>query len=473
MDDYKDDPTGFIEAYFYVPEGRKLIKVLDWQKGILTDLFLSEPRPNLAVLGEPKKCGKSTFGAAVALWYLMTKPMSETYLLASTAGQTQLVCFDKLIKAIKMNDVLRDCVKVGKERIEYEDSFVQILAPNVAVAGLNPSLVIAEELWSWTATDQKRAWEELTNPPTRPDENLNLCTSYAGFSEDEDSILWELYQQGMKQQEGEAEKDERFWFRWYGKELYDSVPWIPSGYLKQQERRLRPNTFKRLHCNEWASGIEVFISPETIDMCIPDPQHRPSGRWLGGVAVGVDLGYKHDCSGLVIVGQLNERRYILLNHKLFIPPEGGELDIQATVEKQLLVWRKMYNIEVVYFDPYQMARSAQHLQDYYLPMVEFPQTGGNCVKMTETLQGLLKDHCLQLYPDAEIRQHLLAANVKESARGYRLVKRRFSQKIDLTTAIALAAQGAVDHLSPGDYGIEGRENRGPRQEVAECELKGQ
>jgi len=470
MADCKADPIGFIEAYFFIPEGRQLIKLMDWQKEILTDLFLTEPRANLAVLGQPKKSGKSTFSAAVALWYLMTKPMSEIYLLASTAGQTQLVCFDKLLKAIKMNPVLRDCCKPGKERIEYGDSFVQILAPNVAVAGLNPSLVVAEELWSWTAMEHKRAWDELTNPPTRPDENLNLVTSYAGFSEDEDSILWELYQQGMKQQQGEAEKDERFWFRWYGKELYDSVPWVKDGYLKQQERRLRTNSFKRLHCNEWASGIEVFISPEVIDFNIPDKQHRPSGRWLGGVTVGIDLGYKHDCSGLAVVGQIDERKYVLLNHKLFIPPEGGELDIQKTVEAQVEVWDSMYHIEAVYYDPYQFVRSAQLLQNRYIPMIEFPQTGDNCVKMTETLQGLLKEHRLQLYSNAEVRRHLLAANVKEGVRGYRLVKRRYSQKIDLTTAIALASQAAVDRLSPGDYGVEGRRaRRGPRQEFAEAD----
>ena len=470
LDAYKNDPIGFIEAYFYIPEGRKLIQLLSWQKEILTELFLSEPRPNMAILGQPKKTGKSTFAAAVALWYLITKPMSEIYLLASSAGQSQLVCFDKMMKAIRMNPVLVNCCGVTKDRIEYRDSFVQILAPNVAVAGLNPSLVIAEELWSWTGIEHKRAWDELTNPPTRPDENLNLVTSYAGFAEDEDSILWHLYQQGMKMQDGEVEKDEGLWFRWYGKELYEQVPWVKPGYLKQQEKRMRTNTFRRMHCNEWASGIEVFIDPETIDFCVPDPQYRPGGRWIGGVALGVDLGYKHDCSAICGIGRINERKLILLNHRLFVPPIDAELNIEATVEKQIEQFAMMYDIRVIYFDPFQMARSAQTLLSKGRPMVEFAQTGNNCVMMTETLQGLFKTRCIQLYNDVEIRKHLLAANVKESVRGYRLVKRRQAQKIDLSIALALAAQAAVDRLGPGDFGSAYlQRTQGQLQEVADTD----
>ncbi|GAG70828.1 unnamed protein product, partial [marine sediment metagenome] len=95
MSDYVDDPIGFIETHFFVIETRRPIVLLDHEKELLTDLFLRQIRPNLAVIGEPKKCGKSTFAAAIALWFLCTKPMSEVYLLASTQAQSQLVCYDK------------------------------------------------------------------------------------------------------------------------------------------------------------------------------------------------------------------------------------------------------------------------------------------------------------------------------------------------------------------------------------------
>jgi len=219
--------------------------------------------------------------------------MSETYLLASDVQQTQLVCFDKLIKSIRMNPRLRkQCsIKTAKGRIEFEDSFVQILAPNSSLAGINPSLVIAEEMWAWTTTEHKRCWDELTNVPTR-EENLNLVTSYAGFSEDEDSILWELFKKGIDQQEGRAEKDKRFLFRWFGEELYEQIPWVTKNYLTMQRNRLRPNTYKRLFCNEWTSGLENFVDSIILDECTHS--HRKGMAFDGQVAIGVDIGLIDD-----------------------------------------------------------------------------------------------------------------------------------------------------------------------------------
>ncbi len=440
-DKYADDPIGFIEDYFYVIEGRQPIKLLGFQKQLITDLFLRKVKPNLAVVGQPKKSGKSTFAAAIALWFLCTKPMSEIYLLASDVAQSQLVCFDKLVKSIRMNPRLRRACKImpGKGRIEYEDSFIQILSPNVSVAGINPSLIVAEELWSWTTIEHQRSWDELTNTPTK-DENLNLVTSYAGYSEDEDCILWELYKKGLDQ-----EKDKRFLFRWFGKELYDKIPWVKPSYLKQQQKRLRENSFLRLHCNQWVSSEEAFIDAETIDLCTNE--NLPRGNKHGGpVCVGLDVGPKHDCTGVAIVGRIDDQTLCLIDHAVFVPPRGGVLDLEKTFEALLVVYRKEYNIKAVYFDPYQAIRSAQTLKKSGLRMVEYPQTVSNLVQMADTLQGLLKTGSLMLYESTELRQHLLNAKVKEHTRGWRIVKSNQAQKIDLAIALAMAVQAAQDNF---------------------------
>lgn len=443
-DKYIDDPIGFIEGYFYIVETRSPIVLLDFEKVILNDLFLADVRPNLAVIGEPKKCGKSTLAASIALWFLVTKPMSEVYLLASDVAQSQLVCFDKLVKSIRMNPRLHKTCKIkpGKGRIDYEDSFVQILSPNTSLAGINPSLVIAEELWSWTTVEHKRAWDELTNVPTR-EENLNLVTSYAGYSEDEDSILWGLYKKGIDQAEGREEIDPRFLFSWYGKELYEQVPWVKKTYLPQQKKRLRENSFLRLHCNIWASGLEQFIDSGILDVCT-NPDYKRGLEFKGRVAVGIDIGTKHDTSGIVLVGKIDDTTLAVIDHSIFIPSGKQTLDLEKTVEMTMQFYNNRYDIAQVYYDPFQFVRSARTLQNSGLFMVEYPQTVDNLVKMAETLQGLLKTATLQLYENQELRQHLLNAQVKEHIRGWRLVKRRQSKKIDLGIALAMAVQAAQD-----------------------------
>ena len=445
-DAYQGKPIEFIEDHFYVVETRGRIELLDFEKQHINDIFFSKPTKNLAVLGQPKKTGKSTFCAAVALYYLCNTPMSETYLLASDVQQTELVCFDKLVKSIRMNPVLRDLckVKAGKGRIDFQDSFIQILSPNSSLAGINPSLIIAEELWSWTTTEHKRSWDELTNVPTRQ-ENLVLVSSYAGYTEDEDSILFHLYEQGIAQQEGKEEKDERFYFVWYGIELCDKVPWVDDKYLAQQERRMPENTFKRMHRNEWASGLMAFVSAETLDDCTRPDLVRGAVTDIPAV-VGIDIGLKHDCSAVVIIGALDDDTLQLLDHCLWTPKRNQTLDLEQTVEAMMAIFDKTYNLRAVYYDPYQFERSAQTLKKRGLPMREWPQTVANGVAMSQALQNLLTSAKLILYPDKEVRSHLLNAQIKEHERGWRIVKYKQSKKIDLAIAMAEAAIAAQDCL---------------------------
>lgn len=436
----------FIESEFYVPETRSPIVLLPFQKRILDRLFRKKVKPNLAVIGQPKKSGKSTLSAAIASYYLCCANFrdAEIYLLASDVQQQELTCFNKIVKSIRMNERLRKVVsiKAAKGRIDYEDSFIQILAPNSSLAGVNPSLVIAEELWAWTTTEHKRAWDELTNIPTR-EENLNLVTSYAGFAEDEDSILYELYKKGLDQQEGRAEKDKQFLFRWFGEDLYEQIPWVTQKYLTQQRNRLRPNTYARLFRNEWASGAENFVSPQILDQCTHN--HRKGMSFSGQVCAGVDVGLKHDCSAISIVGKVDDKTLILIDHKVFVPDEKRHytIDLESTVEKALLQYNKKYNIKKIFYDPYQFQRSAAQLRQSNLKMIEFPQSQANTVEMSETLSDLLHNQRLLLYEDQEIRLHLLNAQAKECQRGWRIVKKRQGKKIDLTIALALACQAAT------------------------------
>jgi len=441
----KDKCIEFAEKTFILPETKKPVKLLDFEKDIFKDLFEAEVRPTLALLGMPKKSGKSTIAAIVGLWYLLTKPFGEIYIMGPDLQQGQLVVFEKICKAIRLNPDLRRTCSAGKSQITCNTTFatITVLPCNKTAAGLNPDLVIFDELWQFTNTEAKRAIDEMTNVPEGIKHNLILVVTYAGFDSDEDTHLWRWYQQGIQQQEGKIEKDPKFYFLW--RTNYEGIPWVTQQYLDLQRRRLRLNSYLRFHENQWTSSEEAFIDAITVESCT-SKEHQRGQDYNHCVCAGLDIGVKHDCSALAIVGIKDRRKLCIVDHAVFKPVEGSTLNLERTIETQLEDWSEKYDIQAIYYDPYQAARSAQILTEAGLPMQEYPQTVSNLVAMAEGLQGLLKSGSLIMYPDDEIRRHLLSAAVKESSRGWRLVKQKQSKKIDLAVALAMACQAAIDIL---------------------------
>jgi len=433
----------FAEAEFYIPETRQPIRLLKWEKEFFIDLFYRKVKPTLALLGTPKKCGKSTIAAIVALYMLVTKRDAEIYILGPDLEQSTLVVYNKIRKAIRLNPRLRDNLTARKDYITdpRTDSFIRPLACSSTNAGLNPTLCIFDELWRFTSEEALSTYDEMTNIPTRGS-NLNLIVSYAGFSEDEDSILYRLYKHGIDQQEGVEKLDKQFLFRWYGEDLYNDIPWVTKNYLTLQRGRLRPNTYARYHQNLWVSGSESFIDSTILDQCTHG--HRKGQPFSGQVCVGIDIGLRHDASAIAVVGRVDSKTLILVDHKIFVPDERRHqtLDLESTVERVLLQYHSTYKIKKAIYDPYQFARSAATMKNAGIKMMEFPQTVSNTCEMSETLSDLLHNQRLLLYADKTVRQHLLNARVKETQRGWRLVKAKASRKIDLTVALALACLGA-------------------------------
>jgi hypothetical protein len=141
----------------------------------------------------------------------------------------------------------------------------------------------------------RRLYEELTPPPTEENAFV-LIVTYAGF-DGESELLQSLYNRGLKGRRLDKnlecyKADELFMF-WTHK---GRQPWqlgrAGRKYYEEQQRILRPGTFKRLHQNEWVSAESAFITGEMWD-AITDESLNPS---LTGerLYVGVDIGIKSD-----------------------------------------------------------------------------------------------------------------------------------------------------------------------------------
>ncbi|GAI98821.1 unnamed protein product, partial [marine sediment metagenome] len=226
---YRTDIIKFAQEQFYIPETRKPIVLEDWQKKeLLRPVFYGDDRPTMALWGMTKKSGKSCLGALAAAFTLFCgEDYSETYMAARDKDQANWIVFSKLVKAIEMNPNMLLNVDITKDAIERTatGSVVRCLPTEVSAAGLNPSLVIFDELHLYEYESMRRFWEELTTVPTR-EHPLILIVTYAGW--DEDSLLYELYKKGM---ELKKNPDPTYFFYWSHKNL---MPWQTKAYLRQQ-----------------------------------------------------------------------------------------------------------------------------------------------------------------------------------------------------------------------------------------------
>ena len=436
---YKYDIIKYLEEQYYIIETKRPVVLEDWQKKrIFEPLFsLNEDglrRFSLAIVGLPKKNAKSTMASMVANYFLFQdEPYGEIILTANSKEQSSWIIFDKLKKSLQMNSKQLEEVNIYEDVIEVKKtgSTARVIAPNYKTgSGTNPNLVIWDELWAYELQSDRKFWDELTTVPTRKNP-LSLVVSYAGF--DEESLLHELYKKGLDR------TDEEMFFIWSHKNL---ASWVTKKYLNSQRERLRPNTYLRLHENRWTSSESAFVSPEMWDSCV-DLKLRPIlPGFKGQLSVGIDIGTKHDSSCVVGVYKA-ENKVFLGCHKAWIPSKKNPIDIEETVEVYLRQLHKEYNVDSFTYDPYQFHRSGISLAKEGLPMVEFPQTTDRLVLAGENLYSLIKGRNLSVYKDREVRNHILKAVAKETPRGFRLIKSKQSDRIDLAIALAMSAVKAV------------------------------
>ena len=442
-DVYKDDICSYLEKQFYIVETKRPVILEDWQKErILKPLFSVDDstglrKHTLGLLGLPKKNSKSTMAAMIANYFLFQdEDFGELLLTANSKEQSSWIIFDKLKKSLLMNREQFKWVKIFDDVIENKrtNTVARVVAPNYKTSsGMNPNLVIFDELWAYEDTDSRNArkfFDEMTTVPTRK-QPLTIIVSYAGH--DEETLIYEIYKRGL---EG---KDKKMFFFWSHENL---ASWITKDYLDTQRKRLRANTYLRLHENCWTSSEERFIDMEMWDECIDLNHHPPLPDKQAQLFIGVDIGISHDTSAVVAVYKEGNRLF-LAKHRKWQPSRKNKIDLEATVESYIKELAEDFTIKEVRFDPYQFHRSAVTLRKEGINMVEFPQTLDRLTLMSQNLFDLIKERNIVFYKDKELRQHAQKAVAKETSRGWRIVKKQSSHKIDLIISLAMAALGCV------------------------------
>lgn len=429
------------------------IQFEDHQKAILDHVFtFDEGRLpySIIVYSCPKKSGKTALNALVMTWwgYNIEAP-NEIICVANKRDQAIARGFKELKGYIERSPrLLSDTEKITEREIKLKNGTTLLAIPNdfAGEAGSNHGLTTWDELWGFTTERDRRLFDELTPVPTRKN-SIRLITTYAGF-EGESELLEDLYHIVFDEQHNVKDGVERPLgddFPAYAKgELFmywdheARMPWQTPQYYETQKVQLRPNTYLRLHKNQWVSSETGLFDMEKWDGCV-DRDHRPPLPDKSiQLYVACDASTKKDRSAVVSV--YREGQKIKLGPKRFWQPTSEEpMDLEETMEAYLLELHRGYTLLTVKYDPFQFHRSAVTLAKKGLPMEEFPQTGSNLTEIGQNLYDLIEYQNLVLYACKDMRYEASCSIAKETTRGLRIMKEKSTQKIDQIVALAMAA----------------------------------
>ncbi len=459
FDQYIRDPVGFIDDLIWYNELGQPFHLLDHQRELLRLAFAFDEDDRLPwdtiIYSCPKKSGKTTINAAVALWWAFChEAPNEIPIVANDLEQAQGRVFKAVAGLLKHNHHLAASAEVQSSRILFSNGTEAraIASDYRGEAGGNHGLTSWDELWAYNTESATRLYEELTPVPTRQN-SIRFITSYAGW-EGESKLLWDLYRQGVdtdEHPEGQGERihydlpiyanrDARLFVYW---DHEPRMPWQTEAYYASQRRSLRPNTFLRLHANQWTTAESIFITPEMWDGCVDHELGPLLPTKAVQLYVGADGSTKRDLAYVVAVYR-DGNNIVLACFRGWKPTPGKPLDLEETIEAYLRDLHERYHVREILYDPYQLHRSATTLANAGLRMKEFPQSTPNVTLMGQTLFDALNGKALKLFPSDELRQQALSTVAVENPRGWRIAKEKASKKIDGITALSMACVAAVD-----------------------------
>lgn len=466
-------PDEWIEKHFLVERPRDPItaemfepgpvRLAEYQKRILRAALERDADGKLKystiVWSEPKKSGKTTIAAAVAMYMAQRSKASNIYCLANDGKQSQ----DRIFKA------MADCIKLHSKQGGIFESVRVIWAPptfklenGTAVeaipcdaageAGSEPLMTVWSEMWGYRQEAKERLWTEMTIPPTLYGYAMRWVESYAGY-EDESTILWNLYDNGVNHGARHPQlmdlpvytNGDQFTF-WSHEAR---MPWQTKAYYESESKLMLPNEFQRIHHNEWVSATTSFLDNMVAwDRCRDD---LASGPLPPGdptpMVIGLDASVSGDACAIVGVTRHPDdewdaplRRTSVRHVSVYYPPAGGKINYSETLDPEIRLLCEMYNIFKVVYDPYQLHKLATDMTfEGIAAFEEFDQMRRRS-KADKQLFDMVIMRQIRHNGDPELRRHIQACAAKSegAANTLRLVKKTNGRPIDLAVALSMA-----------------------------------
>lgn len=467
-----DSFVAFSESFLRVTkdsvggDSGSLLVFRPWQRTLMQRLLARRPdgryRHRQALIGMPRKNGKSAVGAALAIYGLVSGPKGgEVYSIAADKEQARIV-FGTAKKMIEMAPEMANSFNVYRDAIELPatGSVYRVLSAEAFTKeGLNPHLTIADEVH---AQPTRELWDVMSLASGARVEPMMVGITTAGVKSDStggDSLCYGMYQYGEKIIRGEVD-DPAFFFAWWGApegaDHKDPAVWASanpgiddivsiedfhSSVLRTPEAEFRT---KRM--NQWVSTAQAWLPAGAWDECAASGQAIPDGA---EVVLGFDGSFNNDSTALVVVscpaGE-DDKPFVDVVAAWEKPTDAGNewavpiFDVEDEIRKACRRWQ----VREIVCDPFRWARTYQILESEGLPIVEFPQSPARMVPATQRFYEAVLNKTVTHSGDPRLARHLANCVLRTDSRGSRLSKdaKGSPRKIDLAVSAVMALERA-------------------------------
>jgi len=437
----------------------------DFQRTILRDYFLGA-RETLVLL--PKKNGKSTLVAALALHHLLTTDDAECFIAAASREQAGII-LKQARKFISRSEPLSRLFEMNKREIHSltDEGVVRVLASDVDTAdGVIPTLAVVDELHRHKSADLYGVFRDGLGPRNGRMITISTAGDY------EDSPLGRMrtaaYSYGI-------ERDGAYRFARSPDGSYVMHEWAldtaddlhdmavvktanPASWQTEEALRIRHDSasttswqWARFACGVWVQGEDAAISPEEWHACAEPGLEIPAGE---DVWIGIDLGWKHDTTAIVPYGEGRVHTPAII-----VPPRDGTSLREDRIKAPLREFARRWNVVGVVIDPNTGGEQlAEWIEDELgLTVIAHSQDPAPMSLAAERLMAAIREREIRHPGDPALNAHVLAGQRKTvSGEKWRFVRpKRGARNIDALIALAMVHSVATANTARSVY--EGRD----------------
>lgn len=435
-----------------------------FQQTMLRDMFSGTTETLILI---PKKNGKSSTLAALALFHLVTTPDAECVIAAASRDQASIMLRQARGFIRRSPDLSRLVVVKMREIVSLADEGrIRILAADADTAdGVIPTLALVDELHRHRSADLYGVFRDGLGP--RDGRMITISTA----GDDDMSPLGLMRKAAYELPGFRREGAYRYarspdaayvmheWALDPKEDLHDLAVVVkanPASWQTVQALRRRhdspsmtPAQWARFACGVWMREEDAAISAAEWAACAVDYEPIPKGE---AIRVGVDLGWKWDTTAIIPHYMSPEGLATVGKPMIVVPPRDGTATAKEDILRPILALREEYHLLCVVLDP--MAGGevlAQDLETYDIEVVSHSQDPTPMSVAAERLYAAVREGTIRHPDDHELNSHVLAAARKAApSEKWKFVKPKSQRPIDGVVALAMVHSEAItDGLDEG------------------------
>tara|TARA_R110000787_G_scaffold100060_1_gene204882 strand:+ start:5599 stop:7182 length:1584 start_codon:yes stop_codon:yes gene_type:complete len=497
-----DRAVAFIETMIRHCKGDKAGELLileEWQKeDIIRPMFgwkdketgLRQYRQVYCCI--PRKNGKSTLGAAIALYILFAdnEKGAEVFSCAGDRNQAGII-FNIAKTMVELSPELFQRAKLFRNSIinPAKGNTYKVLSSDAKLQhGHNAHAILFDELHT---QPNRELWDTMVTSTGARSQPIIMAITTAGSSKTDGNICWEVHDYAMKVRDGLID-DNSFLPIIYAADEEDDITlestWekanpcygvsIKKDYFEKESKKATEivsyeNSFKRLHLNIWTSSVTKWIGDNIwMENSEPFDIKLLEGKECWG---GLDLASTRDLSSLVLLFPLEDEKFIILPF-FFCPEEsihtrvmkdklpynqwereGHLLTTQGDVQDYDFIRKKInelggkYNIKSIAFDRWNSSQLVINLADDGATLTPFGQGYASMSAPTKELEKIILKKKLNHLGNPVLRWQMQNVSLRtDPAENIKVDKAKSSEKVDGIVATVMALGEFLTDETEGD-----------------------